>query len=69
MRSAHFQVFIPLGAMGRLTRRTPVAWKMALPMAGATTTMGVSPAPAEGRSFRSSSTVSRTGRSLKRGTR
>ena len=36
---------------------------------GATQTIGVSPAPAEGRSLRSSSTTSRGGTSLKRGTR
>ena len=40
---------------------------MALPTAGATQTMGVSPAPAEGRSTRLRSTVSSTGTSLKRG--
>ena len=41
----------------------------ALPMAGATHTIGVSPAPADGRSFRSSSTMSIGGMSLNRGTR
>ena len=41
----------PSGAIGSERRRTPVAWKMALPIAGATATIGVSPAPAEGRSW------------------
>src|ERR1700756_5762803 len=38
----------PRGASGRLVSRTPVALKMALPMAGAKATRGVSPAPADG---------------------
>ena len=40
----------------------PVASKMALPMAGAMATIGVSPAPADGRSLRSSRTTSICGR-------
>src|SRR5216684_2978720 len=59
----------PLGTIGRLLRRTPVASKMALPMAGATAMIGVSPAPAEGISLRSSKTASISGTSRKRGTR
>ena len=38
------------------------------PIAGATQTIGVSPAPADGMSLRSSSTISMTGMSLNRGT-
>jgi nicotinate dehydrogenase subunit B len=45
------------------------AAKMALPTAGARPTIGVSPAPAEGRSLRSRITTSICGRSVKRGTR
>jgi hypothetical protein len=59
----------PFGTSGRLLRRTPVASKTALPMAGATAMMGVSPAPAEGRSFRSIRIASISGTSRKRGTR
>ena len=55
--------------MGSERRRTPVASKIALPIAGARPTIGHSPAPADGRSLRSSRTVSSTGTSLKRGTR
>ena len=60
---------IPFGASGRLRSRVPVAAKIAFATAGARPMIGVSPAPAEGRSLRSSSTVSSTGTSLKRGTR
>src|ERR1700676_3282297 len=59
----------PFGTIGRLLRRTPVASKMALPIAGATAIMGVSPAPAGGMSLRSSKTASISGTSRKRGTR
>src|SRR5258706_336271 len=59
----------PLGIIGRLLRRMPVASKIALPMAGATAMIGVSPAPAEGRSLRSSRVASISGRSRNRGTR
>jgi len=38
----------PFGIIGRAWRRWPVASRMALRMAGAMVTMGVSPAPAEG---------------------
>src|SRR5262245_31355525 len=61
--------FKPFGTIGRERRRCPVAWKMALATAGATATMGVSPAPAEGRSLRSSRMVSSAGTSAKRGMR
>src|SRR5262245_2944748 len=53
------------GSFGR-TSPNP---RTALPIAGATHTIGVSPAPADGRSFRSSSTTSTGGTSLNRGTR
>ena len=46
-----------------------MAAKIALATAGATQTMGVSPAPADGTSGRSSRTTSIAGTSLKRGTR
>ncbi len=59
----------PLGMSGRLRRRTPVAAKIAFPIAGATAMIGVSPAPAEGRSLRSSRTSSIGGTSVNRGTR
>ena len=55
--------------MGRARRRRPVAAKMAFPMAGATAISGVSPAPADGMSGRSTSTTSISGMSLNRGTR
>ena len=61
--------FNPSGTIGSDRLRMPVAWKMALPTAGAIATIGVSPAPAGGRSFLSTKTVSSTGTSLKRGTR
>ena len=57
--------FTPSGAIGIDRRRTPVAWKIALPTAGAMPTIGVSPAPADGRSLRSSSTTSIAGASRK----
>jgi hypothetical protein len=59
----------PIGTSGRERRRTPEASKMALPMAGATAMMGVSPAPAGARSFRSIRMASISGKSWKRGTR
>src|SRR5207249_12190262 len=59
----------PRGIIGSERRRMPVALKIALPMAGATPTDGVSPAPADGRLRRSSSTTSTGGTSPKRGTR
>ena len=46
-----------------------MASKMALPIAGAMATIGVSPAPADGRSLRSSRTTSIAGVSRNRGTR
>jgi branched-subunit amino acid aminotransferase/4-amino-4-deoxychorismate lyase len=49
--------------------RTPVASKIAFPTAGASPTIGVSPAPADGKSFRSSNTISIFGTSLNRGNR
>ncbi len=49
--------------------RRPVAAKMAFAMAGATAMIGVSPAPAEGWSFRSIRTTSIWGMSENRGTR
>ncbi len=64
-----YQVLTPFGASGRPLRRTPVASKTALPMAGAMPSMGVSPAPADGMSFRSIRTASISGTSRKRGTR
>src|SRR5262249_35007869 len=59
----------PFGTIGIDRSRTPAAWKIAFPTAGAMHTIGVSPAPAESRSLRSRSTVSRTGASRNRGTR
>ena len=53
----------------RSQSRTPAASKMALPIAGAMATIGVSPAPAGGRSLRSSRTTSIVGVSRNRGTR
>ena len=44
--------------MGMLRIRLPVAAKMALPTAGERPTSPVSPAPAEGMSLRSISTIS-----------
>ena len=62
-------VFRPLGTSGSERSRTPVALKIAFAIAGARPIIGHSPAPAEGRSLRSSKTVSISGRSLNRGTR
>src|SRR5262249_12977765 len=59
----------PHASNGSFRILRPVASKIALPIAGATPTIGVSPAPALARSFRSSSTLSITGVSAKRGTR
>ncbi len=59
----------PFGTKGMLFRRTAVASKIALPMAGAMPMMGVSPAPAGGRSLRSMRIASISGTSRKRGTR
>jgi hypothetical protein len=47
--------------------RWPVAENMALAIAGATAIIGVSPAPADGRSGRSTRTTSMDGKSLNRG--
>ena len=49
-------------------RRTPVAWKTALAMAGAMAMIGVSPPPAGGRSGSSRKWMSICGTSRKRGT-
>jgi hypothetical protein len=57
------------GTMGNERSRAPVASKVAFAIAGARPIIGHSPAPAEGRSLRSSKTVSMKERSLKRGTR
>ncbi len=54
---------------GKGAQARPVASRMALRMAGAMATIGVSPAPSEGRSLRSTSTISMGGTSRKRGTR
>src|ERR1700733_417348 len=69
LRVRHRDLTNPVGAIGSDRMRGPVAWKMALPTAGAKPTIGVSPAPADGRSVRSTRTVSISGRSLNRGTR
>ena len=61
--------FNPCGTIGSDRSRTPTASKIALPIAGAIATIGVSPAPAEGRSLRSSRTTSILGMSRNRGTR
>ena len=55
--------------MGMERTRLPVASNTALAMAGAMAMMGVSPAPAESRSLRSSRITSVLGTSRKRGTR
>src|SRR6478736_2016043 len=47
-----------VGPSGNDRRRSPVAWQIALPIAGAMPMIGVSPAPADGKSLRSSSTIS-----------
>ena len=70
--SLHGFVKLPLarrGSSGVTSDRMPVALEMAFPIAGATQTIGVSPAPAEGKSLRSRRIVSSAGRSLNRGTR
>ena len=61
--------FSPFGTIGMARKRRPMASKIALPIAGAIPTIGASPAPADGRSLRSSSTTSIGGVSLNRGTR
>src|SRR5450759_442680 len=59
----------PSGVSGsERMRRPPAAW-MALAIAGAMAMIGVSPAPAEGRSGRSSTVTSIGGTSANRGTR
>ena len=55
------QPAIPFGTSGSARSLTPVAAKIALPTAGARPTMGVSPAPADGRSLRSRTTISISG--------
>ena len=55
--------------MGSERTRCPVASKIAFPTAGAIPMMGHSPAPADVKSLWSSSTLSITGMSAKRGTR
>ncbi len=59
----------PFGTSGSARKRTPVASKIALAIAGASPIIGHSPAPTDGISLRSSRTVSRAGTSLNRGTR
>jgi hypothetical protein len=59
----------PSGAMGMERSRMLEAAKIALPTAGAMHMIGVSPAPADGTSLRSTNTTSILGRSLKRGRR
>ena len=59
----------PSGSIGSARNLIPVAAKIALPIAGATPTIGVSPAPAEGRSLRSRMTTASSGKSESRGTR
>jgi len=66
---ALLQLDISPAAIGIDRSRLPVAAKIAFPTAGASATMPVSPAPAEGRSLRSSRTTSTSGVSRKRGTR
>src|SRR5262249_60961682 len=67
--SLTYDNFSPSGTIGIQRSRTPVAARMALPTAGAMPMIGVSPAPADGRSLRSTSTTSCTGASLNRGSR
>ncbi len=57
------------GASGSERRRSPPAAASAFAIAGASPMMGVSPAPADGRSLRSSMTTSIGGTSVNRGTR
>src|SRR5579859_5092269 len=64
-----YPAFSPFGIRGIALNRAPVASKMALAIAGAKPIIGHSPAPADGRSLRSSNTVSMAGTSLNRGTR
>jgi hypothetical protein len=59
----------PFGTIGSERIRIPAASKIALPTAGATPMIGVSPAPALVRSLRSNSTLSITGISENRGKR
>src|SRR5579884_3421443 len=59
----------PFGTMGMERMRVPVAAKMAFAIAGEIPTIGVSPAPAGGKSLRSTSPTTISGMSLKRGTR
>lgn len=59
----------PAGSIGNARRRRPQAAEIALPTAGAMAVIGVSPAPADGRSDRFNSTTSIGGTSAKRGTR
>src|SRR5882724_4561242 len=59
----------PFGIIGSDRNRMPLALNIPFPMAGAIPINGVSPAPAEGRSLRSTRTISMIGMSLKRGTR
>ncbi len=60
---------IPFGNIGKLFSDLPVAFIIALRIAGAMPMIAASPAPADGRSFRSINTISIFGISLKRGTR
>src|SRR5207247_7607425 len=59
----------PSGAKGSERSRIPVAAKIAFPTAGASPTIGVSPAPPDGKYSRSSISISISGVSLNRGTR
>jgi hypothetical protein len=59
----------PRGARGNDLILFPTASKIAFPIAGAIPTIGVSPEPADGRSLRSTRTLSITGMSVNRGTR
>ena len=59
----------PFGTSGKSFSRMPVASNSAFPTAGAIAMIGVSPAPADGMSFRSRRTASISGTSRKRGTR
>src|SRR5581483_2993548 len=67
--SRYQDAFSPFGTSGRARNLMPVASKIAFAIAGASPIIGHSPAPTDGMSLRSSSTVSITGTSLKRGTR
>src|ERR1700730_9242458 len=69
IHTVELQTSMPLGASGRVFRRLPVASKIALPMAGATAMIGVSPAPAGAMSLRSSKIASISGTSRNLGTR